>query len=144
MVLVGYKCSQRLAHCSRLRPSMQYATRTTYQLYVRAILLSLSSDLVLEDRPWPQDQFLWPWPSTRDLWPSPWRYRAWPSTRDLWPLPWLRRSWACSWPWKLHWQFMEHDAMQVRHMPSCCVCLSVIFVNSVKTSNHIFKTFSSF
>jgi len=31
--------------------------------------------------------------------------------------------------------------MQVRLMPSCGVCLSVTFVNSVKTSNHIFKNF---
>jgi len=34
--------------------------------------------------------------------------------------------------------------MQARPMPSCsvCVCLSVMFVHSVKTNKHIFKIFS--
>ena len=39
--------------------------------------------------------------------------------------------------------FLPRDAMQARPMPSCGVCLSVrpsvTFVNSVKTSNRIFK-----
>jgi len=42
--------------------------------------------------------------------------------------------------------FLPRDATQARPMLSCgaclSVCLSVTFVNSVKTSNHIFKCFS--
>jgi len=35
--------------------------------------------------------------------------------------------------------FLPHDATQLRHMPSCCVCLSVMFMDSVETNKCIFK-----
>jgi len=36
----------------------------------------------------------------------------------------------------------EYSAVQARPMPSCGVCLSVTFVNSVNTNKHIFEIFS--
>jgi len=39
-------------------------------------------------------------------------------------------------------QILPHDAMQVQPMPSCGVCPSVTFVDSVKMNKHIFKNFS--
>jgi len=38
--------------------------------------------------------------------------------------------------------FLPRDAMQARPWPSCGVCLSVTFVHSVETNEHIFKFFS--
>ena len=46
---------------------------------------------------------------------------------------------------RLYRVLLPRDAMQARPMPSCGVCLSVClsatFVDSVKTSNHIFNFF---